>query len=78
MHEHQRQIHIREIVYHSFLDFFARNIHQYDYRRYKVSFMGSVAFYFEEILKQAATVSRIKTGTVIKGPMKGLIQYHSK
>lgn len=78
MYEHQEEIHIREIVFHSFREFFTRNIHQYDYKKYPVSCMGSVAFYFENILKQAATVNRIKIGSIIKGPMKGLIQYHSK
>jgi hypothetical protein len=40
--------------------------------------MGSVAFFFEDILKQAATISRIKIGSVIKGPMSGLIRFHSE
>lgn len=78
MCENQQEIHIREIVYHSFLEFFNRNIHQYDYQKYTVSCMGSVAFYFEDILKQAGIISRIKIGTVIKGPMAGLIDYHTK
>jgi N-acetylglucosamine kinase-like BadF-type ATPase len=78
MWENQQEIHVREIVYHSFLEFFNRNIHQYDYQKYSVSCMGSVAFHFEEILKQAATISRIKIGTVIKGPMIGLIAYHTQ
>jgi N-acetylglucosamine kinase-like BadF-type ATPase len=78
MYEHQEEIHIREIVFHSFREFFTRNIHQYDYKQYPVSCMGSVAFYFENILKQAATVSRIKIGSIIKGPMAGLIAFHSK
>jgi len=77
MYENQHEIHIREIVYHSFLDFFNRNIHQYEYSKHTVSCMGSVAFYFEEILKQAAIISRIKIGTVLKGPMTGLIAYHT-
>ena len=77
MHENQHEIHIREIVYHSFLEFFKRNIHQYDYKKHTVSCMGSVAYYFEDILKQAATMSQIQLGTVIKGPMSGLIEYHT-
>jgi N-acetylglucosamine kinase-like BadF-type ATPase len=78
MYENQTQIHIREMVFHSFLDFFERNIHQYNYTEYTVSCMGSVAYYFKDILQQAATISRIKLGTVIKGPMAGLIAYHTK
>jgi len=78
MCENKEEIHIREIVFHSFLEFFNRNIHQYDYQKYSVSCMGSVAFYFEDILKQAATISRIKIETVIKGPMNGLIRFHSE
>lgn len=78
MCENQEQIHIREIVYHSFVEFFARNIKQYDYRKYTVSCMGSVSFYFEKILREAGIISNIKIGKIIKGPMKGLIEYHSK
>ncbi|MDR1679160.1 MAG: ATPase [Prevotellaceae bacterium] len=78
MHSHQEEIHIREMVYHSFVDFFTRNIHQYDYQRYTVACMGSVAFYFEKILREAGIMSRIKIGKVIKGPMNGLIDYHTK
>lgn len=78
MCENKEEIHIREIVFHSFLEFFNRNIHQYNYQKYSVSCMGSVAFYFEDILKQAATISRIKIGSVIKGPMSGLIRFHSE
>lgn len=78
MYENQTEIHIREMVYHSFVDFFMRNIHQYDYKQHTVSCMGSVAYYFEDFLKQAAAMTRIRIGKVIKGPMKGLIAYHTK
>ncbi len=77
MCEHQHEIHIREIVFHSFLDFFQRNIHQYEYQKYTVACMGSVSLYFEDILKQAATISKIKIGKIIKGPMADLIKYHT-
>ena len=77
MCENKHEIHIREIVFHSFLEFFRRNIHQYEYQNYTVACMGSVALYFEDILKQAATISKIKIGKIIKGPMSDLIKYHT-
>lgn len=68
---------IREIVYQGFKSFFVRNVMQYDYRNYTVSFVGSVAFYYKEVLAEVAAELDMKLGTIIKSPMAGLIVYHS-
>jgi len=43
----------------------------------QVTFVGSVAFFFQEILKEVLADRKIKCGEIVKDPMDGLIQYHS-
>ena len=68
---------IRNIVKKSFCDFFKRNVMQYDYQRYNVSFVGSTAFCYKEILEEVAKEFDVNTGKIIRQPMDGLINYHS-
>lgn len=69
---------IKQIVMNGFKAFLTRNVMQYDYKNHSVSFVGSVAFYYKEILADVAAQLDIKLGTIIKSPMDGLIAYHSK
>ena len=69
---------IHRLVLNAFKSFFVRNIENYkDYKNYAVSFVGSVAFYYREVLEEAAKAVDIKIGTIIKSPMEGLVKYHS-
>ena len=69
---------IHRLVLNAFKSFFVRNIENYkDYKNYAVSFVGSVAFYYREVLEEAAKAVNIKIGTIIKSPMEGLVKYHS-
>ena len=69
---------IHRRVLNAFKSFFVRNIENYkDYKNYAVSFVGSVAYYYREVLEEAAKAVDIKIGTVIKSPMEGLVKYHS-
>ncbi|WP_321333668.1 BadF/BadG/BcrA/BcrD ATPase family protein [uncultured Bacteroides sp.] len=67
---------IHTLILDSFKAFFKRNVMQYDYQNNKVHIIGSVAHHYKEILIEAAAQMDIKLGTVIKSPMKGLIEYH--
>ena len=69
---------IHRLVLNAFKSFFVRNIENYkDYKNYAVSFVGSVSFYYREVLEEAAKAVDIKIGTIIKSPMEGLVKYHS-
>ena len=69
---------VRALVHNSFKAFLKRNVMQYDnYKDNKVHFIGSVAFYYKEILAETAKEMGIQLGTIIKSPMEGLIKYHS-
>jgi glucosamine kinase len=47
------------------------------YERWPVHFTGSVAYYFQEALKEAASDLQLHVGKIVKSPMRGLIAYHS-
>ena len=69
---------VLELVLNSFKAFFKRNIMQYEnYQNLKVNLIGSVAFYYKEVLAEAAEAMGIQLGTIIQSPMEGLIKYHA-
>lgn len=69
---------IHRLVLNSFKSFFVRNICQYkDYKNLKVNFIGSIAYYYRDVLAEAAAAVDCTVGTIIKSPMEGLIRFHS-
>lgn len=67
---------IRELVLNSFKKFLKRNVMQYDYQHAPVHFIGSVAFYYRELLSEACKIMGVHLGTIIQSPMEGLIKFH--
>lgn len=68
---------IYNIVFDSFTEFFTRNIMQYNnYKEFPVCFIGSIAYYFRDVLEVAAIELGIQIGTIMQSPMEGLIEYH--
>ena len=49
---------------------------QYDYKYYPVHFIGSIAYYYKEVLQEAMQQTDLKLGKILQSPMEGLIQYH--
>lgn len=70
---------IYHLVYNSFLSFLTRNVLQYKGAQHTpVHFVGSIAFYYQEVLKTAAHSLHLETGTIVKTPMEGLLDYHKE
>lgn len=67
---------VRQLVLGSFKQFLKRNVMQYDYQHAPVHFIGSVAFYYQPLLAEAAKEMGVKLGTIIQSPMEGLIKFH--
>ena len=68
---------IYNLVYTSFRSFFLRNVALYPGAdTYPIHFVGSIAYYYQEVLKAAALSLGLKVGTVVQAPMDGLIRYH--
>ena len=67
---------IRDLVSNSFRAFFTRNVMQYDYREHPVYLTGSIAWYYQDILKDVAREFELRLGTIVQSPVQGLIHYH--
>jgi glucosamine kinase len=68
---------MHELVASSFISFFEAQISKYsDYQRIPVSFVGSIAFIYRDILREAAKEYGIKVGTISQSPVEGLIKFH--
>ena len=67
----------KAIVREEFERFIARNVMQYPHKEYKAGFIGSVAFYFADILKEVCTKNDIEIVEIVQQPMRGLIKYHT-
>ncbi|WP_294478077.1 ATPase [uncultured Bacteroides sp.] len=75
--QHLEEPTLRSLVFNSFIAFLRRNVMQYDYERYPVHFIGSVAHCYKEILQEAAQKTGIRVGKILQSPMEGLIEYHT-
>lgn len=65
------------LVEDSFNDFVERNIALYpDYLNKKISFCGSVAYFFRDQLKNVCERNYLNTGVILREPIEGLIRYH--
>ena len=70
---------IHELVVNSFKAFFRRNVLQYERaRQLTVNFVGSIAWYYRDLLGEAASDMGCTVGKIIKSPMDGLIANHSQ
>ena len=68
---------IRALVLNAFKAFLNRNIKQYDYHNNKLHFVGSIAYYYREILEEAIADCGMQTGNIRQSPMDGLVLYHA-
>lgn len=68
---------VHTLVLESFKAFLKRNVMQYDYRNYPIYFIGSVAYYYQNVLREATAEMGITIGNIVKSPMPGLVEYHS-
>ncbi len=76
---HKNNEQIKEMVKASFNEFFKRHITKYsDHQLLPFSCVGSVALIFREQLEAVAKSYGVHVHKIIKNPMEGLIEYHTK
>ena len=73
---HREDPGIHTLLIDCFTEFFKRNVMQYAYKGTEVHFTGSIAWYFQEEVKEAAESLGIRTGKFIKSPIHGLTKFH--
>ena len=65
------------LVKKSFQSFIDEQIKKYPgYKRLPISFVGSIAWYYRDILLEASIENNLNVGTILKSPMEGLVTFH--
>lgn len=70
---------VYQLTSEAFHDFFRSLVCHYpDYTRYTLNCVGSIAFHFEDILKETAAHYGMVTGKIIQDPIQGLAHYYQQ
>ena len=72
--DHIDNVMIHELVYYHFEDFVKRILKQYP--SVPVGFVGSIAYYYKDILEKVLRNNYVQLATIVQSPMEGLIEYH--
>ena len=67
---------LRQIVTENFRLFLRRNVKPYNRPDLPVSFVGSIASHYEQLLCEAAQEEGFILGKIMKSPIEGLVEYH--
>ena len=69
---------LKMLVIDNFRRFFRHNIVPYNRRDLAVNFVGSIAFHYEKLLREAAEQEGFCVGTILASPINALCEYHQK
>ncbi|RZJ67285.1 MAG: N-acetylglucosamine kinase [Flavobacterium sp.] len=76
--QHKDHPFCKKLIFSAMEDFVELYIKQYDeHKTYPVHFIGSIAFYLREELREVLEKHKINLGNVLRRPIDGLIAYHS-
>ena len=78
IHRHLHVTEVKQVVIDNFRAFFRRNILQYGRNDLPVRAIGSVAWYYQDLFREAARMEGFRVDKVEKSPMDGLVRYLSK
>lgn len=77
--KHLAEESVQRVLHECFDSFFVYQISKYtDSKKYKINSVGSVGFYYRDIVASVAKKHGYSMGTVIRSPMDGLVAFHSK
>lgn len=69
---------VKDLIKKCFLDFFEAQVSKYTgAKSLPVNSVGSIGYYYKELLAEAAKEKGFIIGNIIKSPIDGLIKYHS-
>ncbi|MDZ4679697.1 MAG: hypothetical protein SH848_21185 [Saprospiraceae bacterium] len=77
--EHRDHFFIQKLLYRRLSEFIDRHVRKYEgHLSVPVHFIGSVAYYFQDILKIILEERAMKPGIFIKNPIDRLVAFHSE
>ena len=76
---HRNDPYIKNLIRPGMKEFLDIHVTSYpNYREVETNFVGSVAYYFEDLLREVAGPMGVKVGRIVKKPILGLREYHLK
>lgn len=70
---------VRNVLREGFEDFITRVLTNYtDFESYKVSFVGSVAYAYQDLIKEILKTEGFTPGSFYRNPLDRLIEYHTR
>ncbi|MDQ3046933.1 MAG: N-acetylglucosamine kinase [Bacteroidota bacterium] len=74
----KKEEYIQNLIATCFRNFFQHHICKYpEHKQYKMHCIGSIGFFYKDILRSVAEEKGVTLGTVIESPMAGLIRFHT-
>lgn len=74
---HNDTEYVRTMIHNGMREFLVRHVCCFqNFRDVKTNFVGSIAFHFEDVLRQEAQKLGISIGNIIQKPIDGLVSYH--
>ena len=74
--KHKEVPEMKSMITEALESFIVRNVKQYPYTTMPVSFTGSIAYYFSNILQELADKHNFTIGKIEKDPLQSLVEYH--
>lgn len=69
----------KNLARNCFSEFFEKYIEKYPMKlETQVNFVGSVAFYYKDLISEIAETKEIRVGKVLETPIQGLVEFHSE
>lgn len=78
IHAHLDVAEIRDMARDNFRLHFRNNVSRYGRRDLRAGAVGSVAYYYADLLREAAKAEGYEMGGILRQPMDGLVAYHTK
>lgn len=79
MSKHLDHPFVKKVLVECFDSFFVQQVNKYtNSRKYKVHTVGSIGFFYRDIIAKVAEKHGYQIGNVIKSPIDGLIKFHSE
>ena len=79
IHKNISNPYLHGLVYECFYAFLDNHVCKYEkYKELPSHFVGSISFYFQDILRKVARDTGVSIGKIIKSPIDGLTHYHTQ
>ncbi len=76
---HKKHPYFQNMVFDEMKNFFEYHVLPYEESATaEINFIGSIAFYYEDILKAAAAELNLNVGFIVQKPIESLVNYHRK